>query len=94
MSSSSSVRVTSTGPSGCSRPSVEERVPLSRFTTIGTGGPARWFARPETMDELAAALRWADEIGAAVETVGLGSNLLVHDDGVDALVLRLAGELA
>ena len=32
--------------------------------------------------------------GVAVETIGLGSNLLVHDDGVDALVLRLAGELA
>jgi UDP-N-acetylmuramate dehydrogenase len=30
----------------------------------------------------------------AVEVVGLGSNLLVHDAGVDALVLRLAGELA
>jgi UDP-N-acetylmuramate dehydrogenase len=30
----------------------------------------------------------------AVETIGLGSNLLVHDDGVDALVLRLAGGLA
>jgi UDP-N-acetylmuramate dehydrogenase len=29
-----------------------------------------------------------------VEAIGLGSNLLVHDDGVDALVLRLAGELA
>jgi UDP-N-acetylenolpyruvoylglucosamine reductase len=94
MFSSSSVRVTSTGPSGCSGHSVEERVPLSRFTTIGTGGPARWFARPETMEELEAALRWAAEIGAAVETVGLGSNLLVHDDGVDALVLKLAGELA
>ena len=32
--------------------------------------------------------------GHAVETIGLGSNLLVHDDGVDALVLKLAGELA
>jgi UDP-N-acetylenolpyruvoylglucosamine reductase len=39
-------------------------------------------------------LRWADGAGRGVEVVGLGSNLLVHDDGVDALVLRLAGELA
>ena len=38
--------------------------------------------------------RWAAERGLAVATVGLGSNLLVADDGVDALVLRLAGELA
>jgi UDP-N-acetylenolpyruvoylglucosamine reductase len=73
---------------------LDERVPLSRFTTIGTGGPARWFARPSTLDELHVALVWARQEGIAVETVGLGSNLLVHDDGVDALVLRLDGDLA
>ncbi len=73
---------------------VEENVPLARHTTIGTGGPARWFARPETIDELQDALRWAKEQEVAVETIGLGSNVLAHDDGVDALVLKLAGELA
>ena len=72
----------------------EEHVALSRYTTIGTGGPARWFARPESVDELQAELRWAAEQNVAVEVVGLGSNLLVHDDGVDALVLKLSGELA
>jgi UDP-N-acetylmuramate dehydrogenase len=72
----------------------EENVALSRFTTIGTGGPARWFARPESIDELQAELRWAAERGVLVEVVGLGSNLLVHDDGVDALVLKLSGDLA
>ena len=73
---------------------VEENVPLARFTTIGTGGPARWFARPETIDELQDALRWAKERALAVETIGLGSNVLAHDDGLDALVLKLGGELA
>ncbi len=72
----------------------EEHVALSRYTTIGTGGPARWFARPESVEELQAELRWAAEENVAVEVVGLGSNLLVHDDGVDALVLKLSGELA
>jgi UDP-N-acetylenolpyruvoylglucosamine reductase len=74
--------------------SIEERVPLARYTTIGTGGAARFFAKPETLDELHASLRWAKGNGIAVETIGLGSNLLVHDDGVYALVLKLAGELA
>jgi UDP-N-acetylmuramate dehydrogenase len=73
---------------------VEENVALARFTTIGTGGPARWFGRPETIDELHELLRWAEERDVDVEVVGLGSNLLVHDDGVDALVLKLSGELA
>ena len=72
----------------------EERVVLSRFTTLGTGGPARWFARPETEPELDEALAFAAERGVDVFVVGLGSNLLVADDGVDGLVLKLSGELA
>jgi UDP-N-acetylenolpyruvoylglucosamine reductase len=91
------VQATSIAPSTCSLASlsrVEENVPLARHTTIGTGGPARWFARPETIDELQDALRWAKEHGVAVETIGLGSNVLAHDDGVDALVVKLSGELA
>ncbi len=73
---------------------IEERVPLSRYTTIGTGGPARAFARPETLQELRESLAWAHVADLPIATVGLGSNLLVADDGVDALVLKLAGELA
>jgi UDP-N-acetylenolpyruvoylglucosamine reductase len=73
---------------------MDEHVSLSRYTTIGTGGPARFFARPETLDELVGLLAWAASDGVAVETIGLGSNLLVADEGVDALVLKLTGELA
>ena len=73
---------------------LEEQVELSRYTTLGTGGPARAFARPESVAEVEELLRWAAEQELAVATVGLGSNLLVADEGVDALVLKLAGELA
>jgi len=73
---------------------IDEGVPLSGFTTIGTGGPAAAFARPRTLAELEQALGWAGERGLAVVTVGLGSNLLAADAGVEALVLRLEGELA
>ena len=73
---------------------VEEGVLLSRFTTVGIGGPAHAFARPETIDDLETALAWAAERGLPVATVGLGSNLLVADDGFDGLVLKLDGELA
>ncbi|HSC93265.1 MAG TPA: UDP-N-acetylmuramate dehydrogenase [Gaiellaceae bacterium] len=73
---------------------LEERVPLSRLTTIGTGGPARYLARPETEAELEEALRFAAERDLAVFAIGLGSNLLAADEGVDGLVLRLAGDLA
>jgi UDP-N-acetylmuramate dehydrogenase len=73
---------------------VERDVALARYTTLGTGGPARLFARPETVAELEDALALAAREGLGVAVVGLGSNLLAADDGVDRLVLRLAGELA
>ena len=72
----------------------EEGVLLARLTTVGTGGPARAFARPSTLAELKEALGWAVERELPVATVGLGSNLLAADDGVDGLVLKLSGDLA
>ena len=73
---------------------IERDVALARHTTIGTGGPAGFFARPSSLDELREALAFAAGEGVPVEVIGLGSNVLVHDDGVDALVLRLEGKLA
>jgi len=73
---------------------IEEGVELAGLTTLGTGGRARAFARPETEADVETALRWAAERGLEVATIGLGSNLLAADDGVEALVLKLAGSLA
>ncbi len=76
---------------GCSRRSrdAESGVELSRYTTLGTGGPARAFAQPTTVAEVEelACGRGRRALGGGV---GLGSNLLVADDGVDALVLDSA----
>ncbi len=73
---------------------IEPEVPLGRYTTLGAGGKGRAFARPSTVDEVEEALSWARERELPVATIGLGSNLLVADDGVEALVLKLGGELA
>jgi UDP-N-acetylmuramate dehydrogenase len=73
---------------------VERGVPLAKLTTIGVGGPARGLSRPRTVPELVEALRFARDEGIDVLPVGLGSNLLGSDEGVDALALRLEGELA
>ena len=73
---------------------IEEGVELARFTTLGTGGPARAFARPESEAEVDELLRLAVQHSLGVAVVGLGSNLLAADKGVDALVLKLGGELA
>jgi UDP-N-acetylenolpyruvoylglucosamine reductase len=73
---------------------IEHDVGLGRFTTLGAGGAARAFARPSTVEEVAEALVWAREREIPVATIGLGSNLLVADEGVEALVLKLGGALA
>jgi len=73
---------------------IEQNVPLGRLTTVGIGGPARHFSRPQSIDELEEALRRAAAEGLDVFTIGLGSNVLVADEDVDALALRLDGELA
>ena len=72
---------------------LEDGVRLARYTTLGTGGPATAFARPETAEELQEVLVLAQERGLSIAAVGLGSNLLVADDGFDGLVVKLAGEL-
>jgi len=72
---------------------IDEGVRLSRFTTLGTGGPARAFARPESVKELQSALGFAREQGLHVAAIGLGSNLLVADDGFEGMALKLGGEL-
>jgi UDP-N-acetylenolpyruvoylglucosamine reductase len=68
--------------------------PLARLTTVRTGGPADWFARPGDTDSLVAALHWAEAEGLVVGVIGSGSNLLVADDGFHGLALKLDGGLA
>jgi UDP-N-acetylmuramate dehydrogenase len=72
---------------------LEESVPLARLTTVGIGGKATALARPETVAELQHALAWASERALPVVPIGLGSNVLISDSGVGALVIKLAGEL-
>jgi UDP-N-acetylenolpyruvoylglucosamine reductase len=73
---------------------LERDVPLAKLTTIGTGGPANALARPASIAELREALQLARDEGLVPFVVGLGSNVLAADEGVDALVIRLEGELS
>ena len=73
---------------------IEEGVRLERLTTVGIGGPARAFARPASLLDLLGAVLWASDHELPIRPIGLGSNLLAADDGVDALIIRLEGELA
>ena len=79
---------------GSAPPGVERDYPLARLTTVRTGGPAEFFARPAAEEELLEVLAWAASVGVAVGVVGSGSNLLVADDGFRGLAIKLDGDLA
>ncbi len=80
--------------SGAPPAGVERDYPLSRLTTVRTGGRGDFFARPGTESGLVEILSWAEREGLAVGVVGSGSNLLIADDGFRGLVLKLDAELA
>jgi UDP-N-acetylenolpyruvoylglucosamine reductase len=74
---------------------VERDFPLDRLTTIRTGGPAEFFARAGSLRQLERLLAWAAGTGLGqVGVVGSGSNLLVADNGVPGLVIKLDRALA
>jgi UDP-N-acetylenolpyruvoylglucosamine reductase len=73
---------------------VRRRVSLARFSTVRTGGIADYFARAGSQTELLDTLSWARAAEQPIEVVGSGSNLLIADEGVRGLVIKLDRELA
>ncbi len=73
---------------------VRRDFPLDRLTTVRTGGAAELFARAGDAATLAELLAWAAAAGVGLSVVGSGSNLLIADEGVEGLVLKLDRELA
>ncbi len=68
---------------------VSREEPLASKTTLRVGGTARIYVEPETRDDLGAVVRIARDAGVPVRMLGRGSNLLVPDAGVDAVVVSL-----
>lgn len=69
-------------------PPIEQDVPLAPFTTFGIGGPADLLTKPQTVDELAAAVSWAKEQGHPWFVLGTGANILIGDGGFRGLVIK------
>jgi UDP-N-acetylmuramate dehydrogenase len=76
-------------------PSIVRRdFPLARLATIRTGGEADYFARAGSNAQLRELLAWVAAVDAPVSVVGSGSNLLIADEGVRGLVIKLDRKLA
>jgi UDP-N-acetylenolpyruvoylglucosamine reductase len=73
---------------------VRRDFPLARLTTVRTGGAGQFFARAGSEEQLLEMLVWAATEDLAVSVVGSGSNLLIADEGVRGLVLKLDRDLA
>jgi UDP-N-acetylmuramate dehydrogenase len=73
---------------------IERDYSLARLTTIRTGGHAELFARAGSIDALERILAWAGTQDVEVGVVGSGSNLLVADEGVSGLIVKLDQELS
>lgn len=68
---------------------VTEDEPLAPHTWYKIGGPARYYVRPRSLEELQEASRRCVEAELPIYVLGLGANLLVGDQGVDGAVFRL-----
>jgi UDP-N-acetylmuramate dehydrogenase len=71
---------------------VETDYPLARRTWYGLGGPADFFIRPKTVEQLKKVVRRCNENNIRIYVMGFGSNLLISDQGLRAAVIKLEAE--
>lgn len=73
---------------------ILKQVPMSEHTTFRIGGPADYFATPSSVEQIRQMLLSAKAKNLPVHVMGLGSNLLVSDDGVRGVVIQLADDFS
>ena len=67
--------------------------PLSMRSTISIGGKASAWYTPASLDELVKVKKFLDDSGVRTIVIGSGSNVLIPDEGLDALIINLSGSL-
>lgn len=68
---------------------LKEHVSLAQMTTLGVGGPARFFCEATNADLICAGVKWAEKRGLPFFVLGGGSNVVISDRGFPGLVLRI-----
>ena len=71
---------------------VKTNYPLGKSTWYGLGGPADYFIRPNTIEQLQEVVKRCNENNVPIYVLGFGSNLLVSDEGLRAAVIKLESE--
>lgn len=68
--------------------------PMANHTSFRIGGPAAYLCLPDSVENTAKLIKFLNEIGQPYYIIGNGSNLLVDDEGMDCLVIKIASNLA
>ena len=68
---------------------VYPREPLSRHTTFKVGGPVDWLVEPKSVEQIAQIIDYCRSNSIPWRVIGAGSNILVHDEGLPGLVIKL-----
>lgn len=68
---------------------IQNNIPLAPYTTFKIGGPAEYFVLAKTSEEVQEAIAWAQASKQDVFVFGGGSNLLISDQGIKGLVIKL-----
>jgi UDP-N-acetylmuramate dehydrogenase len=69
---------------------IREQFPLAPLSTLGVGGPARYYARVTSEDGVREAVAWARSRDLPLFVLGGGSNVVLSDEGHPGLVLHVA----
>ena len=68
---------------------IQKDYPLAPLSTYKIGGPAEFFVAVSSQEELKGAIAWAKEHSRPITILGGGSNILIHDQGIKGLVIKL-----
>lgn len=68
---------------------IQKDYPLAPLSTYKIGGPAEFFVAVSSQEELKGAIVWAKEHSRPITILGGGSNILIHDQGIKGLVIKL-----
>ena len=63
--------------------------PMSKHTSFKIGGPAEIFVKINNVEELKLIIKISKQAEVPITVVGNGSNLLVSDDGIRGIVLKI-----
>lgn len=72
---------------------ILENISMSKYTTYKVGGPARYFAEPNSTQELVECFQFCKSNSLEWFIVGKGSNLVVSDHGFDGLIIYIGKTL-